>query len=78
MKKSFIEFVLLIILLLLMHFEFISFAESIIIYLVTIGLEYTLKELKKIRVLLQELNYPPFHTNCRHQIIEYFSKKEVE
>lgn len=75
MKKSFIEFVLLIILLLLMHFEFISFAESIIIYLVTIGLEYILKELKEIRGLLQKLNYPPFHFNCRHSI-NYIEEKD--
>ena len=41
-----------------------------IIYSIAIGLEYILEELQKIRRLLECLNAPPFHINCRHQIIK--------
>ena len=70
MKRDFIEWVLFILLMILMFFKSITIAESIIIYLIAIGLEYILEELQKIRRLLECLNAPPFHINCRHQIIK--------
>lgn len=76
MKKSFIEWVLFILLIFLMYFKFITIAESITIYLIAIGLEYILKELQKIRKLLESLNKPPLHVNCRHSTTPYFEDKE--
>ncbi len=70
MKRDFIEWVLFILLMILMFFKSITIAESIIIYSIAIGLEYILEELQKIRRLLECLNAPPFHINCRHQIIK--------
>lgn len=70
MKREFIEWVLFILLMILMFFKSITIAESIIIYSIAIGLEYILEELQKIRRLLECLNAPPFHINCRHQIIK--------
>lgn len=70
MKRDFIEWVLFIVLMILMFFKSITIAESIIIYSIAIGLEYILEELQKIRRLLECLNAPPFHINCRHQIIK--------
>lgn len=75
MKKDLIEWVLLILLIILMYFKFITFAEYIIIYLIAMGLEYILKELQKIRKLLENLNKPPFHINCRHSISPYFNEE---
>lgn len=75
MKKDLIEWVLLILLVILMCFKFITFAEYIIIYLIAMGLEYILKELQKIRKLLENLNAPPFHINCRHSINPYFNEE---
>lgn len=66
MKRDFIEWVLFILLMILMFFKSITIAESIIIYSIAIGLEYILEELQKIRRLLECLNAPPFHINCRH------------
>jgi len=74
MKRDFIEWILFILFMILMFFKSITIAESIIIYSIAIGLEYILEELQKIRRLLKCLNFPPFHINCRHQII----KKEEE
>ena len=70
MKRDFIEWVLFILLMILMFFKSITNGESIIIYSIAIGLEYILEELQKIRRLLECLNAPPFHINCRHQIIK--------
>ncbi len=70
MKRYFIEWILFILLMILMFFKSITIAESIIIYSIAIGLEYILEELQKIRRLLECLNSPPFHINCRHQIIK--------
>lgn len=70
MKRDFIEWILFILLMILMFFKSITIAESIIIYSIAIGLEYILEELQKIRKLLECLNAPPFHINCRYQIIK--------
>ena len=70
MKRDFIEWVLFILLMILIFFKSVTIAESIIIYSIAIGLEYILEELQKIRRLLECLNAPPFHINCRHQIIK--------
>lgn len=70
MKRDFIEWLLFILLMILMFIKSITIAESIIIYSIAIGLEYILEELQKIRRLLECLNSPPFHINCRHQIIK--------
>lgn len=75
MKKMFIEWILLILLIILVNCEFISFAESVIIYSIIIGLEYILKEVQEIRRLLENLNAPPFHINCRHSITPYFDEE---
>lgn len=76
MKGKFIEWILLVLLMFLMYFNFISLSETIIIYVITIGLEYILIEIRKIRGILEKLNYPPFHVYCRHSINTDFSNEE--
>lgn len=75
-KEKFVEWILLALLMIMMHFNYISLAESIIIYMITIGLEYILIEIQKIRELLEKLNYTPFHVNCRHSINTYVEDEE--
>ena len=71
-----VEWFFFIIIALLIKMNYITFAEGMIINAVAIGLEMILKELKRIREILINLQVPPFHINCRHQISNIFTDEE--
>lgn len=64
------NWILIFILILMEKLRLLTFAHALVINVIVIGLEYILEELQKIRRLLECLNAPPFHINCRHQIIK--------
>ena len=83
MKKKFLgldlwQWILVFTLILLEKFNLITFEHSIIIIVVTTGLEEILLEVIKIRKCLEKLLLPPQHINCRHSITPDFKNEEAE